>query len=244
MPELGGRLTNLQDQDLVKCVEYFVAFKTDPTVFQNEYKSLVKTAHSIAFTMNFFTEKISDVPEWANPYLSQLRSDSIQILPSVILKTKRTIHLYERACIEDFLRYTYFFDHKIEQKLLQTYPKKYQSIESMLDWLKEYPELKHYQKSVSANCKELSSRYSELSRTVHGTRVTDHQIVESLQDIGHQKIEPKKEEKIMKAVFRALFFLLAIFQLKNYHQLTLDQRTLFCQHLSEKQIRILSGLNN
>lgn len=193
--------------------------------------------------MTMFTHKISGVPEWAVPYLDQLRSDTIQVFPSVISGSKRTIHLYERANIEDFLRYIYFFDHKIEHILLQTYPKKYQSVDLMIDWLKEYPALKPYEETVSENCSELTSRYAELSRTVHGTIVTDQQIVDSLKDLGKVKVEPSKELNILKAVFGAIFFLLSIFHIKDYRQLQLDERTLICQHLYEKQIRVLSGLS-
>jgi hypothetical protein len=243
LPALGARLTKLQEEDLVKCVDYFESFKIDQNVFLEESKSLVRTSHSIAFTMNMFTKKISGIPEWGIPYLDQLKSDTIQVFASVIMSAKRTIHLYERACIEDFLRYVYFFDHKIEHILLQTYPKKFQSIDSMIDWLERYPTLTPFEKPVSENCMELASRYAELSRTVHGTTMADQQIVESLQDTGRQKIEPQKEEKIMKGLFGAIFFLLSAFHIKNYRQLQLDEKTLVCQHLSEKQIKILSGLS-
>jgi hypothetical protein len=242
LPELGARLTRLQEKDFVKCVDYFKSFEVDQNVFL-ERKSLVKTAHSVAFAMNVFTKKLSDIPEWVVPYLNQLKSDTIQIFPSTVLGAKRTLHLYERASIEDFLRYIYFFDHKIEHILLQTYPKKFQSIDSMIDWLETYPALNPYEKPVSENCSELASRYAELSRTVHGTTLADQQIVESLKDSNRQKIESEKEQKIMRGIFGAVFFLLSAFHIKDYRQLQLDERTLICQHLSEKQIGALSGLS-
>lgn len=209
-----------------------------------ERKSLAKTAHSLAFAMNVFTKKLSDIPEWVVPYLNQLKSDTIQIFPSAVLSAKRTLHLYERASIEDFLRYIYYFDHKIEHLLSQTYPKKFQTIDSMIDWLEEYPALNPYEKSVSENCSELASRYAELSRTVHGTILADQQIVESLKDSNRQKMEPEKEEKILKGVFGAIFFLLSLFHIKDYRRLQLDETTLICQHLSKKQIGALSGLRD
>lgn len=241
---MGARLTKLQEKDFAKCVGYFKSFKIDQNGLLEERKLLIKTAHSVAFTMNVFTNKLSDIPEWVVPYLSQLKSDTIQILPSTVLSAKRTLHLYERASIEDFLRYIYFFDHKIEHILLQTYPKKFLSIDLMIDWLKEYPTLSSYRKSVSENCGKLSSRYAQLSRTVHGTTLADQQIVSSLKDSSSQGIESEKEEKILKSVFRAIFFLLSAFHIKDYRSLQLDERTLICQHFSEKEIEVLSGLNH
>lgn len=241
LPELGTRLIRLQEKDFAKCVDYFKLFKIEQDVFL-EKKSLVKTAHGVAFAMNVFTAKLLGIPEWAVPYLEQLKSDSIQIFPSIVLGAKRTLHLYERASIEDFLRYIYFFDHKIEHILLQTYPKKFQSIDSMIDWLEKYPELSPYEKLVSEECSELASRYAELSRTVHGTTLADQQIVENLKDPIGQKIDAEKEERILRKVFQSIFFLLSAFHINHYRRLQLDERTLICQHLSKKQIEALSGL--
>lgn len=188
------------------------------------------------------TRKLSNVPEWSTPYLSQLRSDSNQVFFAIVEDVKRTIHLYERASIEDFLRYVYYFDHRVEHILLQTYPKKFQKIDFMIDWLEEYPSLKSFREAISENCSELTSRYAELSRTVHGTRITDHQIIESLKDLSNPEIDATKELTIIKAVFSSILFLLSAFHINDYRQLQLDEKTLVCQHLNEKQIEALSGL--
>jgi hypothetical protein len=245
LPELGARLVKLQEKDFAKCVDYFKSFKIDQNGLLEERKSLIRTAHSVAFTMSVFTNKLSNIPipEWVVPYLSQLKSDTIQILPSAVLSARRTLHLYERASIEDFLRYIYFFDHKIEHILLQSYPKRFPSVDLMIDWLEKYPTLSSYRKPVSDNCSKLISLYAELSRTVHGTTLADQQIVLSLKDSSSQGIQSEKEERILKSVFRAIFFLMSAFHIKEYRSLQLDERTLVCQHFSRKETRVLSGLN-
>jgi hypothetical protein len=188
------------------------------------------------------TRKLAIVPEWSAPYLSQLRSDSNQVFFSVVEGIKRTIHLYERASVEDFLRYTYYFDHRIEQVLLQMHPKKFQSIDFMIDWLQEYPTLKPFKEAISENCSELTSKYAELSRTVHGTRIADHQIVESLKDLGNSQIDATKELATIRSVYGSILFLLSAFHIDDYRKLQLDERTLLCEQLNEKQIEALSGL--
>lgn len=188
------------------------------------------------------TRKLSNIPEWSAPYLSQLRSDSNQVFFSMVEGFKRTIHLYERASIEDFLRYVYYFDHRVEHILLQTYPKKFQSIDFMVDWLEEYPTLKSFSEAIHENCSELTSRYAELSRTVHGTRITDHQIIESLKDLRNSQIDAPKELTTIKAVYGSILFLLSAFHINDYRKLQLEEKTLVCQHLNEKQIEALSGL--
>jgi hypothetical protein len=237
------RLAGLQEKDFARCLEYFHSFKVNEDVFR-ERKRLIKTAHGVAFAMNLLTNKLSEIPEWAVPYLNQLRSDTIQIFPSIMVNSKRAIHLYERASIEDFLRYIYYFDHRIEYILSQTHPKKFQTIDSMIDWLEEYPALKPYEKPILEDCGELATRYAELSRTVHGTILADQQIVKSLTDLDGQEIESEKEEKMLKGIFGSIFFLLSLFHIKDYRHLQLDERTLICQHLSEKQVKTLSGLRD
>lgn len=237
-------MTRLQERDFAKCVDYFKALQIDQNVFLGEKKALVKTAHSVAFAMNVFANKLSDIPKWAVPYLNLLKSDTIHAFSSAVMGEKRTLHLYERAGIEDFLRYIYFFDHKIEHTLLQTYPKKFQNVASMIDWLEEYPSLIAHQKAVSENCGILASCYAELSRTVHGTTLADQQIIESLKDHAGKNIDHQKEEKALRSLFGAIFFLLSAFHIETYRQLQLDERTLICQHLSEKQIEELSGLRH
>jgi hypothetical protein len=222
-------------------MDYFKTFKINADAFL-EKESLLKVAHGIAFAVNAFLVRLEGIPEWVAPYLNQLRSDSIQIFPTLVFGTKRSLHLYERACIEDFLRYVYFFDHKIEHILLQTYPKRFESIDTMIDWLGDYPELGVRKKFVSDECGELASLYAELSRTVHGTTLADQQISQSLKDPIGQKINCKKEEKKLRRVFQSIFFLLSTFHIDQYRQLQLDERTLLCQYLSRDQIQALSGL--
>jgi hypothetical protein len=190
------------------------------------------------------TRNLTNVPEWSAPYLSQLRSDSNQVFFSVVEGIKRTIHLYERASVEDFLRYIYYFDHRVEHILLQTHPKKFQSIDFMIDWIQEYPTLKPFREAISENCSELTSKYAELSRTVHGTRISDHQIVESLKDLSNSQIDVTKELATIRSVYGSILFLLSAFHINDYRKLQLDQRTLLCEQFNEKQIEVLSGLRH
>lgn len=204
----------------------------------------MRTAHNIAFTMIVLIREISNVPDWAVPYLHQLRSDTIQLLPSIVWGAKRSLHLFERASIEDLFRYIFFFDHRIEHLLLQTYPKKFQSFDSLIDWAKEHPSLSLHKRAMRKCCDEIASRYAELSRTIHGTTMADQQLLKSLQDLGKPSPEATQEAKRMKSLYGKIFFLLLLFHLKEFRQMQLDKRTLVCKRLSNEQIRVLSGMND
>lgn len=233
---LGSKLLAIQKEDFVKCVSFFETFETNKDSIAGEQVQLVKTAHKIAFTMSLLTQKVSYVPDWDKPYLFQLKADTVELLPSIVFGNKRTLHLYERACIEDFLRYFYFFDHQIEQLLLRTNPTKYQTIDFLLNWVKDYPLLQKYQEAVTKSCNNLSSAYSELSRTVHGN-LGDAEINlrDNLSEIFKPIDNPTKECELLALTFQNIFFLFALFHLHDYGKLTVDEIRLVCQHLSQQQ---------
>ena len=242
LSSLGTRLIRLQDDDFTKCVDFYQNLALDKTLFLGENKSLMKTAHNIAFTLIVLLNKISAVPEYAIPYLRQLKSDTIQLLPSIVLGGKRTLHLFERASIEDLFRYIYFFDHKIEHMLLQKYPKRFQSFSSLVDWAKDHPSLSLDSQTTTQCFDEITSQYAELSRTVHGTTVADQQLLESLRDLGRPIAEVAQENRRMKSLYKNIFFLLLLFHVAEFRKLQLDERTLICRCLNRPQIEVLSGL--
>ena len=239
---LGARLTELQEDDFVKCVDFYRNLEVEEAIFLGENKALMKTAHNIAFTLIVLFKKISAAPVWAIPYLRQLKSDTVQLLPSIVFGGKRALHLFERASIEDLFRYIYFFDHKIEHILLQKYPKKFQSFNSLVDWAKDHPSLSLNSETTTQCFDEIASQYAELSRTIHGTTVADQQLLESLQATGKPIAEVEQENRRMKSLYKNIFFLLLLFHLEEYRKLQLDERTLICRCLSKSQIGVLSGL--
>jgi hypothetical protein len=243
-PELlfGEALLILQQRDLEKCIAHYKNLKLDEQVFTGNNIALTKTAHQIAFTTGVWVQRLSEVPDWVGSHLQLLQTDSICLIPSVVFGNKRSLHLYERACIEDFLRYFYYFDHKIEHLLLQADPTRYETIDFLIKWIKNYPALADFKDGVTESCNGLKSGYKRLSRTVHGTTVSDVQLVNSLKQLSQPLAQPTKEMNLMKLIFRNIFFLLSLFHLDKYQAFNLDEKWLVGQHLTPKQKRILNGL--
>ena len=242
-PSLGKRLLAIQQEDFQKTVEYLRGLRTSEELFSGHTKSLLRCSHKVAFTMHLWDQRLTDVPQWVLPYLRQLSSDTIQLVASVTLGSRRTLHLYERASIENFLRYIYFFDHPIEHILLQTQPKRFQSFDSLIEWIKNYPKLGPYRENVSYSCDELTSKYSELSRTVHGTTISDQELLTSLKSLHKPIDNPINEMNLIKSIFRNIFLLLSLFHWETFHNLSLDEQTVICQHFGDRERKILSGLN-
>jgi hypothetical protein len=239
---LGGRLLTLQKDDFDKCVSFFKTFSTDENSLIGDHELLIKTAHKIAFTMSLWTQKVSGVPEWDKQHLLQLKADATGLLPSIAFGNKRTLHLYERACIEDFLRYFYYYDHQIEQLLLRSNPTKYETIDFLLNWVKEYPLLQKYKDALTRACNNLSSAYSQLSRTVHGNSGTiEINLRDSLVEIFKPIENPEKERELLSFTFQNILFIFALFHLNDYGKLTIDEMRLVCQHFSREQKGVLSS---
>ncbi len=233
---LGGKLLAIQKQDFDKCINFFKTFSTNKDSITGAQEPLIKTAHKIAFTMSLWTQKVSEVPQWDKPYLLQLKADTVELLPSIVFGNKRTLHLYERACIEDFLRYFYYHDHQIEQLLLRANPTKYQSIDFLLNWVKEYPLLQKHTEAVTKGCNNLSSAYSELSRTVHGNSGgIEINLRDSLSEIFKPIENPEKECELLAFIFQNIFFVFALFHLNDYARLTIDEMRVVGQHFSRQQ---------
>lgn len=215
----------------------------DAAVFSDDNLTLLKYAHSVAFSMVLWGQKLFDAPQWAISYFLQLKTDAIQLFPAAIFGNRRTLHLYERAGIEDLFRYAYFYDHRIEHMFLQTQSKSFQKLDFLIDWLKNYPSLQCFKQNVSESCAELLTMYSELSRTIHGTTLSIANLVDSLKTLQKPIAQPLKEMNIMKTVFRNMVFLLTIFHLEKYNNFSIDEKMIICQHLNTKEKKILSGLN-
>lgn len=241
MPLLGRRLLNSQEEDFDRCKDYYLNIKIDQSLFVSQHESILKHVHAISYTMSFLTQKLSDSSEWSLPYLNQLKTDTIQLIPSVAFGNRRNLHLYTRASIEDFLRYIYYFDHKIEHLLLQSEPTKYQNFDFLIKWVKNYPSLKPYKNSINVACSVLSSRYAELSRTIHGTTLEDLELLDNLKAIYHTLPNPSEEKQIIKSTFGSIFYILSIFHKNKYNTFSFDERMIICQHLSSREKQILSG---
>lgn len=240
---LGGSLLSVQSADSGSCLDFFKKFKIGQNALSGHQLALFRKAHQVAFTVGFWNQKFTDIPDWAKLYVRQLEADSVELIPSIVFGNKRTLHLFERACIEDFLRYFYYFDHKIEHITLQEYPTKFQTIDFLTSWIKDYPLFAaRHQQFVKKSCDCLISCYKELSRTVHGTIVTNVSRSDNLSASFQPLEHPVKEKDTMTLVFREIFFLLSLFHYSSYGKCELEEKQLVCQHLSEEQKRVLSGI--
>jgi len=240
---VGRNLIKYQEKDFQKCITYYKTLKINKRVFDDENMGLLRCAHKIAFTMGLWVNKLSNAPKWALPYLHQLMSDTIQLTPSIVLGNRRSLHLYERACIEDFLRYIYFFDHKIEHILLQDNPTKFKSFDFLVNWVKTYPTMSSHENLVLENCNILSSSHSELSRTIHGTIVSHLELSDSLKSLHAPIKNAQKELNSMKSIFKSIFFLLCLFHLHEFNEFLLDERKILCQFFGKKEKQALSGIS-
>ncbi len=242
MLDTSKLLLEMQSNDLTHIKKYYGTWSA-PNELLAKHEKLLGMCHRFAFTVAFWNFYLPNTPISALPYFRELKSDAIQLLDSVILGNVKSFHLFLRSCIENFLRYVFYFHHPIEHEILQNEPKKYPSFEDLVKWTKSHPHVKTVQSSlVEASCDLLSSEYADLSQTIHATTLIRLQLVEALTSIHLPFSDVEKETARVELISRSIVFLLSCFHLDDYKALDAAQRTLANHLISEEQVRALNQL--
>jgi hypothetical protein len=242
LSSLAEQFLNAQAKDLSQVEAYYEKWLPAKELLE-QHRSLLKTCHQLAYVVALWKNSLDNLPPWVEGYLLALGSDSIQSIDSVALGGLKSFHLFLRSCIEDFLRYAFYYHHEIEHEILQSEPKGYKTIKDLLDWTKNHPRFKAVPPDlVLAALEVLSSEHAELSRTVHTTTVDKLQLVEGISIIHSPFQKIMNEVSHAKRVSSSLVFLFSAFHLKTYRQMSLGRRTCINECLNRDQVRALGGL--
>jgi hypothetical protein len=239
---LSKLLLKEQEEDFRKCVSHYKLLKPRDESFSSNNIALFRRAHAFAFTLGLWVSKIGNSPSKANTYLFEIRSDAILLMPAINFGIRRSLRMYERAHIEDILRYLYYRDHPVEFELLQMEPKSYANMDALFSWARYHPTSRKVVDSVNAALAVLSSAYAELSITVHAAVNSELELFESLSGLHAPIIDAPKELAKLQAIFESITFLLSIFNHDVYSRFDLDEMALVGQFLTAEQKRILSSL--
>lgn len=241
MPRLGESLNAERKKDFRGLTEYFRSFRIADSFFEVANSNLLEEAHKLAFGVGIFISKLKDVPEYAEPYLSQLRSDAIQLISSVMIGKERGFKLLERSIIESLLRYIYYFHHEIEHNLLQMEPSRYKTFKELFEYVKRHPFFKD-NSAVAHSIEILQSRYSELSRAVHTGTVFEMSLSNSITSINEPMSNLDEVLETLRTISQNVMFMLGCFHPQKYASLSLDEKRVVALLLTTHQKRILGRL--
>ena len=242
VPSLSELLIKEQEKDHKKCLDYYKKLKLNEGNFSADNTALFRRVHGFAFSLGLWLSKVEEDKNPANIYLYEIRSDAIQLLPAIVLGNRRSLRLYERAHIEDILRYIFYHDHPIEHQLLQLEPKSYANLDVLFSWVKRHPLFRSDLGSLEPCLDFLHSTYAELSRSVHTTTNNELELSSAV-TLLHSPIEAATLELVkLQTIFESVTFLLSRFQKEIYLRFDLNERALVSQFLSKSQKKVLAGL--
>src|SRR5437867_1342966 len=74
----------------------------------------VKRLHRATYSLILWRFRLRGIPPHGRPFIEEIASDALQILPHALAGYIKTTHLLIRGIIENTLRYLYFCDHPVE----------------------------------------------------------------------------------------------------------------------------------
>lgn len=241
MPRLGELLNAERKKDFQGVVNHYKSFKIADSLFEKENLILLNETHKLAFGIRVFSSKFENIPEYAEPYLSQLKSDTIQLISSVMMGNERGFKLFERSIIENLLRYVYYFHHEVEHNLLQMEPSRHKTFKELFEYMKRHPFFKH-NSAVTRSIEILQSKYSELSQAVHTGTVFEMSTIDGVVSLNKPISNVNEEIENLRTVSQNVVFILGCFHRKEYTSLSLDEKRVIALLLTTQQKRELSKL--
>jgi hypothetical protein len=194
--------------------------------------------HDITYVIAIWEEKLTTFFQEENQYffVSDLKSDLVQLMTIVLVGHKKSTALLLRSAIENTLKHLFFYHHPIEfiQYRAGNYPCK---LEDLSRYARDHPFIGQ-KVSESKVIDQLVSRYKELSKRVHGRNTPHQELAENLESI---RFDPIFFEEILHGVNElgnAVGFIFYLFHVDLRRQFRADEReyVLDCIHDDTYQI--------
>jgi len=201
----------------------------------------LRALHRFCFCIDLFTRKANRKWRDANrkTFLLELRSDAIHMLYVLIAGDVRGAKFYLRSCVENLWRHTYFREHPVESRWLQTRPSFFLTIED----LRQYCSKRSESPAAASRCqKRLADGYAELCRLVHSTAITTMTLDASFTDIRAGILETRSLARDVRAIGRDLILSLCLAEPDLMTTLDPTHRLVLTSFLDKQRRRELANL--
>ncbi len=196
--------------DLRSVTEFFNDQNLIPTRPPGMMMENVRRIHRATYSLILWRFRLKRRLPHTKPFIEEIASDALQILPQVLLGYGKTVKLLTRGIIENTLRHVYFSDHPVEFQKMNQDSKWFMPTAELFTYIKAHPKLALTEKRFDA-INRLSSLYSELSAGVHGQAVADLEMRISLEKISYADALAKKDAALIERCASASNFILAVF---------------------------------
>jgi hypothetical protein len=197
--------------DLRKVTAFFQDLDLIPSPPSGTIVEVVRRIHASTYSLILWCFRMRGLTPHAKPFIEEIASDALQILPQVLQGYGKTVKLLVRGLIENTLRHVYFSDHPVEFQRMNQDGRWFITTTDLFAHAKTHPRFTVAERRFDA-INRLSTLYSDLSAGVHGQAVADLEMRVSLEKIRYSDFAARKDAKIIEQCACATNFVLAVFQ--------------------------------
>ena len=85
--------------DLAEVIDYLGNFVAIPTPLTPHMAQTAKRVHAFTYSLILWRFRLSGLPASAKPFIEEIASDALQILPQVLMGYNKTVKLLARASL-------------------------------------------------------------------------------------------------------------------------------------------------
>jgi hypothetical protein len=200
-----------------------------------------KRIHRATFSLILWRFRLTRIPQHGKVFVEEIASDSLQILPQVLMGYDKTAKLLTRGIIENTLRHLYFSDHPIEFERMNREQKWYVGLADLFDYAKIHPAFLRTESRFDA-INRLTSLHSELSAGVHGRQVQDLEMRLALQKIAYSQVGANKQVQLVEKCAQNANFILAVFHRTPMASFEQEDRRIILQTMPPKARQVWTQL--
>jgi len=153
-----------------------------PKTWNKKLENNLKRMHRVVYSFALWDFSFSKRDEHKKSFIREIRSESVQIIPLLLLGYVKPVKFLERSIIENTLRQIYFYDHPVEYQFLKNKEKYFIKIKELIDYAKDHPKLEGKIEEFKIIPK-LYDRYAKLSQHVHSRASVGMELKKSLAKI-------------------------------------------------------------
>ena len=194
-----------------------------PPSWSDKHLRQLKKVHKVVYSFAIWDHNLSRLPEHRRAFLRELRSDSVQVIPLMLMGFMKPVSLLERGILENALKYVYYYDHSVEYAKLCTRTGQIVHIDTLCDYAKSHPTLAGRIDGFNV-ISNIRNKYTELSEYVHSKPPIGMQLRKCLSAIKFEEEHLKGVSDRFDVYGKNVNILLAGFLKERFDRFNLDHR--------------------
>ncbi|MBU3907489.1 MAG: hypothetical protein KKA64_04550 [Nanoarchaeota archaeon] len=227
-------------KDLEELIEFLS--KKYNIKLNNKSKKIIKELHEKVYSFCLIDFELKRKTNVKTFFLSEARSDSIKLIPLLLLGFRKPIFLLRRSMVEGVLKFIFYEEHPIEYKLLDINVKSKYDIDELFDYVKKHP-LSYNNKRIEDLASKIKGTYSDLSRFIHATNTSFSSSRKTLQDVKIKENELERFSSAIKILLQDLMTLVLYFRKEDINLFDVENKRFIFNNLSRTGKRIIHNLN-